>query len=40
MDVGIDMETALAEAAVDTYVRCTHDRSVAKVRQLHCVSVM
>lgn len=40
LDLGVAVETALADAAVDTYVRCTHDRSVAKVRKLYCMSVM
>jgi len=33
LDLGIDMETALVDAALDIYVRRTHDCSVAKVRK-------
>lgn len=33
LDLGVAVETALTDAAVDTYVRCMHDRSVAKVRK-------
>jgi len=31
LDLGVAMETALADAALDVYVRSMHDRSVAKV---------
>jgi len=33
LDLGVAAETALADAALDTYVRCTHERSMAKVRK-------
>ena len=32
LDLGVAMETALADAAQDVYVRSVHDRAVAKVR--------
>ena len=37
LDLGIAMETALADAAHDVYVRSVHDCAVAKVR--NCSSV-
>jgi len=33
LDLGVTMETALADAAQDVYVRSVHDRTVAKVRK-------
>jgi len=33
LDLGIAMETALNDAALDVYVRSMHDRFVAKVRK-------
>lgn len=32
LDLGVAMETALADVAQDVYVRSVHDRAVAKVR--------
>jgi len=33
LDLGVAMETALADVAQDVYVRSVHDRAVAKVRK-------
>ena len=33
LDLGVAMETALTDAALDSYVRCVHSRSVAKVSE-------
>ena len=36
LDLGVAMETALADAAMDVYVRSMRDRSVAQVRKSFC----